>query len=55
MLRRFILPSISTNHHHLLLPHSVLFHTTTTWWSERVDYYETLGIQPNASAAIVKK
>ena len=55
MLRRFILCSVSADHHQLLSPHSALFHTFTTRLSDKVDYYEILGIQPDASAATVKK
>ena len=55
MLRRVILSSVSADQHRLLLPHPALFHTTTIRWSDKIDHYETLDIQPNASAATVKK
>ena len=55
MLRRFILSSVSADHHQLPSSGSALFHSTTTWLSGKVDYYEILGVQPDASAATVKK
>ncbi|KAA6410710.1 MAG: hypothetical protein FRX48_06133 [Lasallia pustulata] len=55
MLRRFILSSVSADHHQLPSSRSALFHSTTTWLSGKVDYYEILGVQPDASAATVKK
>lgn len=35
--------------------HSALFHTTSSWKSESASYYETLGIDPSASAGDIKK
>ena len=37
------------------LPHTALFHTTSAWRSESASYYETLGLDPNASAGDIKK
>lgn len=37
------------------LPHTALIHTTSAWRSESVSYYETLGLDPNASVGDIKK
>lgn len=37
------------------LPYTTLFHTTSAWRSESASYYETLGLDPNASAGDIKK
>ena len=37
------------------LRHSALFHKTSIWRSEPISYYETLGLDPNASAGAIKK
>ncbi|CAD6581126.1 MAG: hypothetical protein ASARMPREDX12_001467 [Alectoria sarmentosa] len=37
------------------LRHTALFHTTSAWTSELASYYETLGLDPNASAGDIKK